>query len=210
MYRPYISLDIETAGLGPEVDTLQISMVLDEPGREIEDLKTFDVILKHSKLHKAEPEGLYFNHDLMALMYEGKDNRLQYPGLAIKGMIAKLEDWRQITSKYDEDNNLGMKGKHLIAGKNVGDFDKPKLRWAAENYCNKSILRELDSKWMVRTLDPGSMYWSRFGYNPSLSQINEITGRKEVSHNALDDAFDVVYAIRKYYDLQGELNGTTA
>jgi len=30
----------------------------------------------------------------------------------------------------------------------------------------------------------------------SLSKINELTGRKEVSHNALDDAFDVVYAVR--------------
>ena len=32
--------------------------------------------------------------------------------------------------------------------------------------------------------------------NVSLSKINELTGRNEVSHNAMDDALDVVYAVR--------------
>jgi len=200
MYRPYVSIDIETTGVGPEVDILQIAAVLDEPGKDIEELETFDVILKHGNFKNAEPYALYLNADLIDTIRQGKDERIVYPRYAIEALNRKLTEWMAPVLEYDLVHGTGMKGKHMLAGKNVGGFDRPKLEYAAETYVNKAARQELVSKIVHRTLDPGSMYFHYFGYNPSLSEINTKLSRQEVSHNALDDAFDVVVAIREHYN----------
>lgn len=199
MYRPYVSIDIETTGVGPEVDLIQISGVLDEADKDVEDLKTFDFILRHNNFQNAEPYALYLNAGLIDTIRQNKDTRIDYPGLVMKRLLSKLKEWRVIVNEYDEKHGTGMKGKHMLAGKNVGGFDRPKLEYAAETYVNKAFKQELSSNLIHRTLDPGSMYFHRYGYNPSLSEINESLNRKAVSHNALDDAFDVVHAIREHY-----------
>ncbi len=50
-----------------------------------------------------------------------------------------------------------------------------------------------------RAIDVGSLYLSDFGYVPSVSEINKLLDRSPVSHNALEDAWDVVYAIRNKF-----------
>ena len=201
MYRPYTSIDIETSGLGPDVDVLQISAVYDD-GDVIGALETFDVILKHYKLKSAEPYALWMNAGLIDTIRKNEDPRLEYPKLAMRLFIAKLKEWQQKTAKYDDDKGLPFRGKHMVAGKNVAGFDKPKLIQAAETYGNKDMRQELESTWVHRTLDPGSMYAPIFGYNPNLTEINKYNDRNEVTHNALDDAFDVVHAIRRVYGEQ--------
>lgn len=207
MYRPYISLDIETTGVGPEVDILQIAMVFDEPGKPIEELTTFDLLLNHKTYKNAEPYALYLNANLIDILRQRKDPRMVYPKQAIERVILQMDIWAQAVLEYDEKHNTGMKGKHIIAGKNAAGFDKPKLSYAAEAYGNKSLREELESKYIHRTLDPGSMYFNDFGYVPNMTQINNLLGRKEVSHNALDDAFDVVHSIRSFYNRRN--NDTT-
>lgn len=200
MYRPYVSLDIETTGVGPEVDTLQISAVFDTgPDTPVEELPTFDVILKHKSYTAAEPYALYLNAGLIDIIRQGKDERIVYPKQAIERLALQLEIWQKDTLAYDEKHGLGMKGKHVIAGKNVSGFDKPKLLYAAEKYGNKDLAKQLGSKWMHRSIDVGPMYFTDFGYVPSMDQINSLLNRAEVTHNALDDAFDVVHAVREKY-----------
>lgn len=200
MYRPYVSLDIETTGVGPEVDILQISAVLDEFDKEIEDLETFDIILKHTRFKQSEPYAIYLNAGLIDIIRQRKDPRLVYPRQAIERLIDKLESWKKKTIAYDEAHFLGMKGKHVIAGKNVSSFDKPKLIYSAETYGNKTMAQELSSKWMCRSIDVGPMYFHAFGYVPSMDEINTYLNRAAVTHNALDDAFDVVHAVREHYN----------
>lgn len=207
MYRPYISLDIETTGVGPEVDILQIAMVFDEPGKPIEELATFDLLLNHKTYKNAEPYALYLNANLIDILRQRKDPRIVYPKQAIERVVLQMDIWAQAVLEYDEKHNTGMKGKHIIAGKNAAGFDKPKLSYAAETYGNKNLREELESKYIHRTLDPGPMYFNDFGYVPNMTQINNLLGRKEVSHNALDDAFDVVYSIRSFYNRRS--NDTT-
>ena len=67
-------------------------------------------------------------------------------------------------------------------------FDMPIL----SNDVNAFNLR----RFLHRALDPGSMYTKEFNHIPTLDEINTVTGRKPVTHNALDDCWDVVYAIR--------------
>jgi hypothetical protein len=76
------------------------------------------------------------------------------------------------------------------------EFDIPKIRAFFQKHANGPALNEFDTLCHYKTLDVGSLYFDVFGDNASLSKINELTGRKEVSHNALDDAYDVVYAVR--------------
>ena len=196
MYRPYVSLDIEPTGIGDEAEVLQISAVLDEPGKPLEELSTFDLLLKHRKFDYAEPYAMVLNTELLKIIAKGKDDRLVYPKQAIERFILQLDVWKNTILNYDEANGLGMKGKVMIAGKNVSGFDKPKMLACAERHSGKSLRQELNSKWLHRAIDVGPMYMTDFGYIPSLDQINEMTGRTEVTHNALDDAFDVVHAVR--------------
>jgi hypothetical protein len=198
-YRPYVSLDIEATGVGPEVDVLQIAMIFDEPGKPIEELSTFDLLLNHKNFKNAEPMAMFINKDLIEILKNGKDERIVYPRQAINRMIVQLQAWSNIVLEYDEEHKTNMKGKHIIAGKNAAGYDKPKLLYAAETYGNKSLREELQSTWVHRTLDPGSMYFDDFGLVPSMEQINKLLDRKEVTHNAVDDALDVIYSIRNKY-----------
>ena len=83
-------------------------------------------------------------------------------------------------------------GRLTPAGKNLQGFDMPILA----NPVNAFYLKRFNR----RSLDPGSMFAEDFDHVPSLGEINKVTGRKEVSHDALDDCLDVVYAIRYKWD----------
>ena len=200
-YRPYVSLDIETTGIGPLVDTLQIAAVFDN-GKSLEELETFDVILDHKAFTSAEVFALWMNQKLITTMKEGKDPRIVAPSLGIKMLCEKLEQWGEEVKKYDEKHEIRMRGRHIIAGKNAASFDKPKLLYAAETYGNEKLKKRLENTWSYKTLDLGSTFYPYYGYNPSLSEINkDFTGRADVSHDALDDAWDVVHGTRKAMSL---------
>ena len=82
----------------------------------------------------------------------------------------------------------------VLAGKNVAMFDLPILRnWG------------FTEKVKHRVMDVGNMYFHKFGYIPSLDEINKLIDYTPVSHRALDDAKNVVAAIEY---LQRELNET--
>lgn len=200
-YRPYASVDIETTGIGDDAEVLQIAGVIDDGLTPIDQLKTVDLKIKYSKFEYAEPFALMLNASLIADSVN-KDLKDQFckPKEAAIGLIDFVNEAFNVTKAYDEANNIRMRGKVIFAGKNYASFDDPKIR----NFLSKNapdILKEYNYLASYKTLDVGSMYYLDFGYNPSLSQINELTGRTEVTHKALDDAFDVVYAVRKKANL---------
>ena len=47
-----------------------------------------------------------------------------------------------------------------------------------------------------RFIDCGDVFFSDFGKNPSFEDINELIGWKPITHDALDDAINVVVALR--------------
>ena len=92
--------------------------------------------------------------------------------------IVEWNDWiTNLTNEF---------GKLSVAGKNVAGFDLPILKMNGFD----------TSQFNHRCIDPGSLYFTEFGYVPNLGQINELTGRHAVMHDALVDAMDVVVAIR--------------
>ena len=195
MSRTYVSIDIETTGIAEESYILQIAAVADDLKSPISNLKTLDMPIKYNKITYAEPYALGMNATLLANMMQ-KDFKTFEPERALDCLVCFLEE---VQTSIGLDKR-GNKSKVILAGKNVASFDIPKLRTMIAKY-SPELMSRFDSVVHYKTLDVGSLYFDIFKYNPSLSEINKLTGRNQVSHNALDDALDVVYAVR--YKLGG-------
>lgn len=199
LLRPYVSVDIETTGLDKESEILQIAAVFDDLVSPIKDLETFNMTIKHEKFRHSEPYALVMNAKLIEKMTR---NENVYPSWTVANkFIDWLSEIAQQTYFFDTDNNLKMKGKIQFAGKNVANFDIPMLSKFMQE---QGLTNQFDLLKTHRTIDVGSLYLPDFGYNVSLSEINQLLDRPEVSHDALDDAMDVVVAIRHKLGVKNE------
>lgn len=186
--RPYVSVDIETTGIDDRSHILQISAVIDDGISPITELPKLDTVIKYKTITYSEPYALGMNADLFKRMMD-KEFKTTEPLEAAQSFIEFLkiaQEWTGLDSK-------GKPSKVILSGKNLATFDLPKLRIFMSCY---GLEREFDNLIHYKTLDVGSLYYDVFGDNVSLSEINKLTGRAPVNHNALDDALDVVYAVR--------------
>lgn len=192
--RKYISVDIETTGIDEKSYLLEISVIRDDLTSPINELPYLYLPIRHDIITYSEPYALGMNAELLKKMMD-KNFKTYTP----KEAILELINFLIITHKEDVDDK-GKNRKIMFAGKNVASFDIPKLRAFIVKYGTEYELGLFDQMIHYKTLDVGSLYFDTFKDNVSLSEINKITGRKEVTHNSLDDAFDVVHAVR--YKLQ--------
>lgn len=170
---PYLSLDIETTGLDRQrVHVLQLAAVYDN-GKAKEDLPTFNTVVRWPVLTYGEEYALNLNKGL--LERAAKNDRV----LPIEQARINFYKWL---------DHIQPSGRFTVAGKNVGGFDIPILTNPTNGFVFKRFLH--------RTLDPGSMFTDEFDHIPTLDEINKYLGRAAVSHDALDDCWDVVYAVR--------------
>jgi len=174
MFRfPYVSIDIETTGLDRQkVHVLQLAAVYDS-GQDIEDLPTFDRVIKWPVISHSEEYAMNLNRGLIRRAYQND-------------RVVSIEQARLDFEKWLE--KVQPSGRFTAAGKNIQGFDMPIL----VNPVNRFGMR----RFLHRALDPGSMFTDEFDHIPTLDEINSVTGRKAVTHDALDDAWDVVHAIR--------------
>ncbi len=198
--RPYLSIDIETTGIDDRSEILQISAVIDDLVSPISELKILDMPIKHKSIEYSEPYALGMNAELFKKMMN-KDFKTYSPKIAAFTLVSFMEEMQ--TKFLDE---RGKPQKIIFSGKNVASFDIPKIRLFIDKQDTEglNLLRRFDDMIHYKTLDVGSLYYDVFKDNVSLSKINELTGRNEVSHNALDDAFDVVYAVRHKLGVSNE------
>lgn len=200
--RGYVSIDIETTGIDEKSQILQISAVYDDLKSPISELRTIDLPIKWDVMTHCEPYAMGMNADLLKKMMN-KDFETFSPKSAGLSLIEFLTKCYHSENGFDGVNGIGdfyrkeKEGKTkklVLAGKNVASFDIPKLKafLKTETYIEEHFNNLIHYK----TLDVGSLYYDVFKDNVSLSKINELTNRPSVSHNALDDALDVVYAVR--------------
>ena len=193
-----MSVDIETTGISDDCAVIQVAGVFDDGISPINELPTFNQKIRYRGFY-SEPVAIKINQKLLEDMAKrvepGEVDQFCHAPEAAKRFLGFLDECHQYTKKYDEVASLRTGGRIVMAGKNVAAFDDPKLRKFLKDYYEKGA-KAYDRMMSYKTLDPGSMYYTDFGYNPSLSAINELTGRQEVTHDALDDALDVVYAVR--------------
>ena len=189
--RPYVSIDIETTGIDDRSEILQIAAVLDDGISPTGDLPKMNSVIKHEILDYCEPYALGMNAKLLEKVMQNKVETVT-PKEAINELLTLLEK----AVEYSGVDEKGKPKKVILSGKNLATFDLPKLRIFIQKHGGYTELKSFDKLIHYKTLDVGSLYWDTFGDNVSLSKINELTGRAAVSHDALDDALDVVYAVR--------------
>jgi DNA polymerase III alpha subunit (gram-positive type) len=183
-FTPYVSIDLETTGLSMDSDILEIAAIYDDGG-PLEELKKFHRIVKYKNFKHAEPYAVAMNAELIKESFK--------IGTNITDALLEFDLWLD-TIRF----NQGISMPRLyVAGKNVAGFDIPMLENNYKYYVPIVNDRNITKNFTHRTLDVGSMYFPYFGENVTLGKINELTGRAaNVSHRAMDDAMDVVVAIR--------------
>lgn len=168
----FLSLDIETTGLDHNnCQILSIGAVMNN-GTD-----TYYKQVVHDTYH-GEIYALNLNKQLLTDIFENKDNN----NIHIDNLVDDFKAW--LYQHYSEDEKI------TVAGKNYSGFDKRFLEklegWNTINFSYKVI-------------DPSILYvdWNTDSELPSLDEcLKRANINKTVSHNALDDAMDVVNLIK--------------
>ena len=225
----YVSIDIETTGIDREkCQILSIGAVIEdtENPRPIEELPKFHaaINMRDRQGFYGEPVALHMNAELIGNIVKYSKTKTVEEGETLKselGMNFLDEDQIAIAFYYwmyhygafevSESFDMNLITKHPdygivphinrapkavinVAGKNFGTFDKIFLerlpRW-------KQLIEVRN-----RILDPAILFvdWKSDKALPGLNLCKERAGIiGEVTHNALEDAIDVVEVLRKIY-----------
>jgi hypothetical protein len=199
----YLSLDIETTGLNPlTCDVLEIGALLEDTenpaGRE--KLPTFHKYLWRD-VYRGEPYALAMNAHIFKKILELKKSE------GVGGMYGEDHTLTDMTHMWGHFNQWILKHKSVfpegsfendkrptltVAGKNVAGFDLPFLKNA------------FMPKFHHRVIDPGMMYFDPRNDKvvPDLKECKKRAKLPEVvSHEAMDDAWDVIQLVRTKYPL---------
>jgi len=195
----YVSIDIETSGLDPEnCQILSFGAIVEDTENILpyEDLPKFYSIIPSSKI-TGEPFALNMNKGLIEAinLYSLSKNDSDKKELEAKyGCLFLME--HDIVRKFrvflnDHEFNLG---KFNVAGKNFTGFDLKFL----EQLPDWGRLVKLNR----RALDPAILFadFTSDKELPNLTVCKERAGVSGVvTHNALQDAWDVIQVLRTKY-----------
>jgi DNA polymerase III epsilon subunit-like protein len=219
----YISIDIETTGLNPlTCNTLSIGAIIEDTNNPVpyEELPKFHVAILHEEL-QGSPYAINMNRDLIETIVQyqtAKDQDDKNDLVHMTGMqFLKLNEVAQSFNDFLYQNGMiefnlnepvrhvngkmlpivGMKTKPTTitaAGKNFGTFDKLFLEQIPQ--WNQVV------KFRSRIIDPSILFvdWKNDNQLPSLNECKERANVPGiVTHNALEDAWDVIQTLRTKY-----------
>jgi len=183
----YLSLDLETTGLGDNCQILQLAAVLDDTERPLYQCPTFNVLV-WDEWYSGEPYALALNHQIFETLAKSKPgNELIHRGHNVRilreDMVAEsLACWLRL---HDS-------GIVTLAGKNVAGFD---LRFLRRLSGWSSILTQ------HRVIDPGNLFLLPTDLvPPSTDECLRRAGiEASTQHDALSDAYDVCKLIRTWH-----------
>lgn len=220
----YVSIDIETSGLNPDSNhVLSIGAIIEDTTKKLpfEELPKFNAIVLQHNI-QGSPRAITMNKNIISLMgdyLEGSDSvkkqldeECEYKFYTENEIVKEFYYFLEENGFSQGFTNSGgyvevKDGKHRpminnltkpitinVAGKNFGTFDKlflEQLPWW------QKLIRT-----RARVLDPSVLFcnWNEDDALPSLTKCKErakIDGI--VTHNALEDAWDVIELLRKHY-----------
>ena len=222
----YVSIDIETTGIDNETtQTLSIGLVVEDTLniKPIEDLPQLEIAIVRERI-EGEIFAINMNRQLIADILEykmarGDEERKEIESRTCREYLQEEDVAKRIFQFLWENGALDgvpdptptmieiVNGKKYpmltskmkpyyfnAAGKNFANFDNKFLerlpRW---KQCLKA---------RGRTLDPSVLYidWKNDDAAPGLGLCKERAGLEGiVTHNAIEDAMDVVMLFRKFY-----------
>ena len=219
----YVSIDIETSGLDTENNqVLSIGAVIEDTTKKLplEDIPKFHTIVLQRQIN-GSPRALTMNEKIIRLMGDyldgDKEKRADlsqivdfyepdevakafFDFLWKNGLGYSLIDKMDKTIRIVDGVTYPIFGSNIkpilinVAGKNFGTFDNvflKKLPW-----WQKLIIAK------QRILDPAMLFlnWETDEELPSLTNCKARAGIKgNVTHDALEDAWDVVQVLRNFY-----------
>lgn len=214
----YVSIDIETSGLDHEKNCiLSIGAIIEDTEKKLpfEECPKFNAIILQREI-VGSPRAITMNKDIISMIgeyLEGDDETKQnlqthsdYSFYEKEEVIQKffsfLVSYKPICDQWEgywKDGGISIDGKTRpvtinVAGKNFGTFDKlflQQLPWW------QKLIRTRQ-----RVLDPAILCvdWKNDKSLPSLTQCKERTNIEGiVTHNALEDSWDVIQVLRKFY-----------
>ena len=212
----YVSIDIETSGLDSEKNCiLSIGAIIEDTVNKLpfEDCPKFNAVILQREI-VGSPRAITMNKDLIAMIgeyLEGTDEtrfmmdtHTDYQFLEKEDVVKKFYEFLWVNG-YNNDfpnqllvtSRIDSNTKPItlnVAGKNFGTFDKLFLQQLP--WWQKLI------KVRQRVLDPAilMMDWKNDSSLPNLTTCKERAGVSGiVTHNALEDAWDVIEVLRKFY-----------
>jgi hypothetical protein len=219
----YVSIDIETSGLDHEKHkVLSIGAIIEDTEKKLpyEECPKFNAIILQNEIN-GSPRAITMNKEIISMIgdyLEGDDETRQnfqthsdysfykedevvaefYRFLFANGFGYELGPGDFVnTINGVEYPTIGGKTKPItlnVAGKNFGTFDKlflQELPWW------QKLIRTRQ-----RVLDPAILMvdWVNDKSLPNLTVCKERAGIKGiVTHNALEDAWDVIEVLRRWY-----------
>jgi hypothetical protein len=219
----YCSIDIETSGLDSEKHkVLSIGAIIEDTEKKLpyEECPKFNVIVLQNEI-LGSPRAITMNKEIISMIgeyLEGDDetkhnfNTHSDYSFYKEDEVVKEFYWWLEKNGYFQGNNSGgyveLKDGYMkpminsgtkpitlnVAGKNFGTFDKlflQQLPWW------QKLIRIRQ-----RVLDPAILMvnWEKDESLPNLTTCKERAGVKGiVTHNALEDAWDVIEILRKFY-----------
>jgi hypothetical protein len=224
----YLSIDIETTGIDPENDqVLSVGIILEDTSKKLpfDEIPKLHIAILRDRI-SGSPYAINMNADLIetinsyqtAVDQDEKNDMVHFTGMQFMKEEEVAEAIYQflyingISSEKTTEINIGQQVKwiegHLVpvvnlrtkpvivtvAGKNFGTFDKLFL----ERLPNWKKLIRIQQ----RVIDPAVLFvdWAKDNSLPNLSECKSRAGLPEiVTHNAVEDAWDVIELLRKQY-----------
>jgi hypothetical protein len=216
----YVSIDIETSGLDHEKHkVLSIGAIIEDTEKKLpyEECPKFNAVILQNEI-TGSPRALTMNKGLIAMIGEylegsdevrfNMDTILNYSFYEQEDVVKKFYGflWSNGFATLDSPSThvngkltpiIDGKTKPItlnVAGKNFGTFDKlflQELPWW------QKLIRTRQ-----RVLDPAILMvdWNNDNSLPNLTQCKERAGISGiVTHDALEDAWDVIEVLRKFY-----------
>jgi DNA polymerase III epsilon subunit-like protein len=219
----YVSIDIETSGLNHDMNhVLSIGAIIEDTTKKLpyDELPKFNAIVLQNNI-QGSPRAITMNKEIISLIgeyLEGKEEVRQqlvessgYQFFEEDEVVKEFYWWLEANGYFQSNNSNGyveMKDGYMrptingstrpitinVAGKNFGTFDKlflQELPWW------QKLIRTRQ-----RVLDPAILCvdWVNDTSLPSLTVCKErMNVDGIVTHNALEDAWDVIEILRKFY-----------
>ncbi len=191
----YISIDLETTGVNPKLNQiLEFGAVIEDTNNPLpyDELPSFQTYIDNGDSLVGSPFALQMNSTILKRIAT-KEEGYTYVKPTKLGKLFK---------KWLQDNNIGSlidntKMKITVAGKNFGSFDLQFL-----NNC-KSFNKHIQIS--KRIIDPAILFvdWENDIELPNLKKCKELSNIEgEVTHNAVEDAIDVIKVLRPSYSKQ--------
>jgi len=191
--KPYFSIDLETTGLDSKNhQILEIGIIYEDPQNQklFHEIPKFRCLVEYEN-YVGSAYAINMNQNIFKEIIEiEKSGDKDYMVWDIDSAVDRAARFIDAQCVINSDRLI------RITGKNFASFDKPFL-------IKNQFFNKLANKVSHRYLDVGSMLFDpkTMDWIPSTEECYKLAGleKQEVSHNALDDAWDIIKVIRTRY-----------